>query len=218
MNDLTDIKFILLKIIFCSDCVVNNNFIDKEFRICMIENIILHLLIFSRKKWRYWYWFMLNLMSCINQIWHNQEFLKYWHFNDEKILDCICWKIRNWIFFDYNKMQLFWKMYIHWKNIWNIRFWAESWFDYKIVQIIRYICVFDFQKTFYNKKKNLQKINNMLSAQKNQILKTHENNSLSYTIINDDEKSIEHLNLLCVMIELTVICEQMYLFKSISFW
>jgi len=51
MKDLTDIKFILLKIILCSNHVVSNNFIDKKFEICMTENIILHFLIFIRKRW-----------------------------------------------------------------------------------------------------------------------------------------------------------------------
>ena len=57
----------------------------------------------------------------------------------------------------------------------------------------------------------------MLFIQESQILETHENNSLSYMMISNDEKSIEHLNLLHVMIKLTVVYNQMYSFKSVDF-
>ena len=57
----------------------------------------------------------------------------------------------------------------------------------------------------------------MLFAQKNQIFKIHENNNLLYTMINNDKKNIKHLNLLHITIKLTVICEQTYSFKSVSF-
>ena len=50
--------------------------------------------------------------------------------------------------------------------------------------------MFDFQRMFCNREVNLQRISNMLFIQESQIFKIHKNNSLSYMMINDDEKNV----------------------------